>query len=150
LLPQMLGPDEGYTARGRTAEEARRLIADARRFEAAGAVMLLLEAVASEVSREIATGTQLPVIGCVAGPHCDGTVVVLHDMIGWGGGHPPRTVRRYEDLAEVMTRAFRKYAEDVRSGSFPSHKESIHMRPGELEELLPTTQHSTIETRNPV
>jgi 3-methyl-2-oxobutanoate hydroxymethyltransferase len=136
LLPQMLGPDEGYTARGRTAEEARRLIADAKRFEAAGAVMLLLEAVASEVAREIVAHTELPVIGCVAGPHCDGTVVVLHDMIGWGGGHPPRTVRRYGDLAEFMTDAFRRYAEDVRSGSFPGHKESIHMRPGEFEALV--------------
>jgi ketopantoate hydroxymethyltransferase len=57
-------------------------------------------------------------------------------MIGWGGGHPPRTVRRYEDLAEVMGTAFRRYVDDIHSGSFPSHKESIHMRPGEYEKLM--------------
>lgn len=139
LLPQMLSPDEGYMARGRTAEQARELIAEARRFESAGAVALLLEAVASEVAREIAQHTRLPVIGCVAGPHCDGTVVVLHDMLGWGGGHPPRTVRRYGSLSEVMTSAFRQYVEDIHSGSFPSHKESIHMKAGELEKLMAPT-----------
>lgn len=136
LLPQMLDPDEGYTARGRTAEQARVLIAEARRFEQAGASMLLLEAVASEVAREIARGTSLPVIGCVGGPHCDGTVVVLHDMLGWGGGHPPRTVRRYDDVAEGFADAFRRYVDDIHSGSFPSHRESIHMKPGEFEKLM--------------
>src|SRR4029079_2862585 len=124
---------------GRTADQARELIAQARQFEAAGAIALLLEAVASEVAREIAQHTRLHVIGCVAGPHCDGTVVVLHDMLGWGGGHPPRTVRRYAELAEIMGSAFRRYVEDIHSGSFPSHKESIHMKAGELEKLMAPT-----------
>jgi 3-methyl-2-oxobutanoate hydroxymethyltransferase len=139
LLPQMLLPDEGYMARGRTAEQARELMAEAKRFESAGAVALLLEAVASEVAREIAQHTHLPVVGCVAGPHCDGTVVVLHDMLSWGGGHPPRTVRRYANLADVMMSAFRQYVEDIHTGSFPSHKESIHMKAGELEKLMAPT-----------
>ena len=71
---------------GREAAGALKLIEEARRLEQAGADMLLLEAVASEVAREIANRTQLPVIGCVSGPHCDGTVVVLHDMLAWGRG----------------------------------------------------------------
>jgi 3-methyl-2-oxobutanoate hydroxymethyltransferase len=135
LLPQMLEPGETYAARGRTAEQARELIADAKRLESAGAAALLLEAVPSEVAREITRSTALPVIGCVAGPHCDGTVVVLHDMLGWGGGHPPRMVRRYENLADTLTDAFRRYVKDIQSGSFPTENESIHMRPGELEKL---------------
>jgi 3-methyl-2-oxobutanoate hydroxymethyltransferase len=139
LLPQMVDPEQGYRAQGRDADSALRLIDEARRFEAAGAAGLLLEAVAGEVAREIAAHTPLPVIGCVAGPYCDGTVVVLHDMIGWGGGHPPRMVKRYADLAGVMSRAFADYAEDIRTGRFPSELESIRMRPGELDRLLTRT-----------
>ncbi len=139
LLPQMLDPSDGYPAQGRDAESARELIENAKRFEDAGAVCLLLEAVASEVSQEIATHTDLPVIGCVAGPHCDGTVVVLHDMIGWGGGHPPRLVKRYEDLAGVLTRAFTEYVDDIHAGRFPTDRQSIHMKPGELEKLTALT-----------
>ncbi len=139
LLPQMIDPKTGYAAQGRDAESARDLIEAARRFESAGAAMLLLEAVASEVAGEITRGSTVPVIGCVAGPHCDGTVVVLHDMIGWGGGHPPRAVRRYADLADVMGRAFRSYADDVRQARFPAEAESIRMRPGEFQRLMHLT-----------
>jgi 3-methyl-2-oxobutanoate hydroxymethyltransferase len=136
LLPQSVDPREGYRARGRDAQSARQLIADARRVEAAGAAMLLLEAVASEVAREITVRTAVPVIGCAAGPHCDGTVVVLHDMIGWGGGHPPRGVRRYADLASVLGEAFSAYSDDIRAGRFPREEEAIHMKPGEYDKLM--------------
>ncbi len=136
LLPQHVDPTTGYRARGKTAEQARQLLEDARILEQAGAIMLLLEAVAGEAAREIATQTFLPVIGCVAGPHCDGTVVVLHDMIGWGGGHPPRRVKVYTNLAEVMRSAFAAYVEDIHTGRFPTEAEAIHMNPGEYEKLV--------------
>lgn len=136
LLPQSVEPGQGYRARARDATEARRLIEDARRIEDAGADMLLLEAVASEVAREIALHTELPVIGCAAGVHCDGTVVVLHDMIGWGGGHRPRSVRQYADLSSVLGEAFRAYVADVQAGRFPQDAESIHMKPGEYDKLM--------------
>jgi 3-methyl-2-oxobutanoate hydroxymethyltransferase len=135
LLPQMADPHAGYTAQGRDAESALRLIEDARRYEQAGAVGLLLEAVATEVAQEITTHTELPVIGCVAGPNCDGTVVVLHDLMGWGGGHPPRRVKRYEDLEQIFTRAFQAYVEDIHAGHYPTQKDAINMRPGEFEKL---------------
>jgi 3-methyl-2-oxobutanoate hydroxymethyltransferase len=140
LLPQRIDPESGYRAKGRDAVEAIALIEEARRFEQLGVEGLLLEAVASEVSREIATHTELPVIGCVSGPHCDGTVVVLHDMIGWGGGHPPRLVKRYEDLSGVLSRAFKAYVDDIHSGQFPAEEHQIHMAPGELEKLLSLTR----------
>jgi len=136
LLPQMIDPATGYRAQGKEAESARALIEAAARLENAGAVMLLLEAVASEAARQIVTRTSLPVIGCLAGPHCDGTVVVLHDMIGLGGGHPPRAVKRYENLSEVLARAFAAYVQDVHAGRFPTEEHAIHMKPGELERLL--------------
>jgi len=136
LLPQAVDAKSGYRAQARDAEGARKLMEDARRLEQAGAVMLLLEAVASEVTREIANRTELPVIGCVAGPHCDGTVVVLHDMIGLGGGHPPRAVKRYENLSEVLTRAFQAYVEDIHARRFPTDANAIHMKEGEYDKLL--------------
>lgn len=135
LLPQLIDPATGYKAQARDVAGAVELIRSARRMEAAGASVLLLEAVASEVAARIAVGTELPVIGCVAGPGCDGTVVVLHDMLAWGGGHPPRTVRQYADLGDVLGRAFAAYVEDVHAGRFPTLQHSIQMHPGELEKL---------------
>ncbi len=139
LLPQSIDSRDGYRAQGKDADSAAGLIADARQLESAGACMLLLEAVASEVAGEIASRTALPVIGCVSGPHCDGTVVVLHDMIGLGGGHPPRGVKRYEDLAEVLTRAFARYVDDIHAGRFPTEKDAPHMKVGEFEKLRAPT-----------
>lgn len=136
LLPQMIDPATGYKARGRRAEEATRLLEDAVRMESAGAAMLLLEAVATEVAAEITARVTVPVIGCVAGPHCDGTVVVLHDMIGIDGGHPPRMVKRYGEMGAALRDAFAAYAADIRAGRFPTDEHSIHMAPGERDRWL--------------
>jgi 3-methyl-2-oxobutanoate hydroxymethyltransferase len=135
LRPQWIAEHGGYKAQGKDAASALELIETARRMEESGATMLLLEAVASEVSEIICSRTKLPVVGCVAGPACDGTVVVLHDMVGWGGGHPPRKVKRYGDVREVLLNAFRGYAEDVRGGRFPAAEHSIRMPASEWESL---------------
>jgi len=136
LLPQWIDPRTGYRAQGKDAASAEQLIADARRLEEAGARVLLLEAVADEVARHITLHTNLPVIGCVSGPHCDGTVVVLHDLLGLGGGHPPRGVQRYANLAEELKAVFARYVADVHAGRFPTEKDAIHMSPGEMGKLL--------------
>ncbi len=136
LLPQSIESPSGYRAQGRDAAGAQRLLTETRQIEEAGASMLLLEAVASEAAGEITARTKLPVIGCVSGPRCDGTVVVLHDMLGLGGGHPPRAVKRYENLSELMTRAFRAYVEDIHAGRFPTDEQAIHMHAGEHEKLV--------------
>lgn len=135
LRPQWIAEHGGYRAQGKDAASAAELIATARQMEEGGAAALLLEAVASEVSEIICSRTRLPVVGCVAGPACDGTVVVLHDMLGWGGGHPPRKMKRYGDVREVMLKAFRDYASEVRGGRFPAAEHSIHMPMSELESL---------------
>jgi len=132
LRPQSVHVLGGYRAQGRTAEQAQVLIEDARIMEESGAVALLLEAVPNEVARIIAEGTELPVIGCVAGPSCDGTVVVMHDMLGYGSGHPPRCVKQYADLNEVLRTAFSAYAEDVRTGRFPESSQGVSMGEEEL------------------
>jgi 3-methyl-2-oxobutanoate hydroxymethyltransferase len=136
LLPQRLTEEGIYRAQGRDGVSGRRLIDEARAMEQAGAAALLLEAVSSEVARQITEQANIPVIGCVAGPHCDGTVVVLHDMIGHASGHPPRRVRQYEDLSNILSRAFSAYVEDIHKRRYPTEADSIHMKPGEHEKLL--------------
>ena len=135
LKPQSIQTIGGYRAQGKRASEALLIIADAKMMEDAGAIALLLEAVPSEVAGIITENTELPVIGCVSGPHCDGQVVVLHDMLGYGGGHPPRSVKQYAKLYEQLVGAFRAYALDVSDGGFPLAENSITMPPDELKEL---------------
>jgi len=135
LLPQSIQRLGGYGAQGKRAADALHLIEDARLMEEAGAVALLLEAVPAEVAKIITDSTELPVIGIAAGPHCDGQVVVLHDMLGYGGGHPPRSVKRYAQLYEPMLDAFRTYAQEVADGAFPMAADNVTMSAAEREEL---------------
>lgn len=135
LGPQSIHRLGGYRSRGKTAGEAERLIEEARLFEEAGAIGLLLEAVPMEVAQVITANAGVPVIGCVAGPACDGTVVVLHDILGLGGGHPPRTVKQYANLNEKMSSAIQRYAKDVHEGKFPTPRHSIRMAAEEWKKL---------------
>ena len=135
LKPQSIQTIGGYKAQGKHAADALRLIEDAKMIEKAGAIALLLEAVPMEVARIITEATALPVVGCVSGPFCDGQVVVLHDMLGYGGGHPPRSVKQYARLYEQLVEAFRAYAGDVAEGEFPTADNSIGMNPTELAKL---------------
>lgn len=135
LKPQSIHMLGGYKAQGKTAAAALRLIEEARLMEEAGASMLLLEAVPMEVARNITRRTSLPVIGCACGPGCDGTVVVLHDMLGYQAGHPPKSVRRYADMHSVLVSSFAKYKTEVESGEFPTSDHGIAMDEEELAEL---------------
>lgn len=152
LLPQYVDPRQGYRARGRDADGAIALIEEADRLEQAGAAMLLIEAVASPVAHVITDRARVPVIGCVAGPHCNGSVVVLHDLIHLGGGHPPRGIRPYADLAAVLGRAFGEYVADIHAGRFPREPDAITMKPGELDKLAtrhPVASSSAKAPKNP-
>jgi 3-methyl-2-oxobutanoate hydroxymethyltransferase len=135
LKPQSIHRYGGYKAQGKTAEDALAIIQDAQVMVEAGAVALLLEAVPSEVARLVTERTAVPVIGCVAGPHCDGTVVVLHDMLGYSAGHPPRSIKRYAELHRVLTDAFAAYAADVMAGRFPEEAHGVSMPKPEFERL---------------
>jgi len=139
LLPQSIRRIGGYKAQGKRAEDAVRIIEDAKMMEEAGAIALLLEAIPLEVAAVIRESTELPVIGCASGPYCDGQVVVLHDMLGYGAGHPPRSVKPYARLYDQLVSAFQNYANDVRTGAFPTAENSITMTPShraELQQLL--------------
>ncbi len=135
LRPQSIQRLGGYKIQGKQAADAQRLIEDAKMMEEAGAIALLLEAVPAEVAGIIAESTELPVIGIVSGPDCDGQVVVLHDMVGYGGGHPPRSVKQYARLYDELTRAFKAYVKDVADRAFPTEAQCVRMDATELDRL---------------
>jgi 3-methyl-2-oxobutanoate hydroxymethyltransferase len=135
LKPQSIQTLGGYKVQGKSADAALAIIEDAKMMEDAGAVALLLEAVPSEVAEIITESTTLPVVGIVSGPHCDGQVVVLHDMLGYGGGHPPRSVKQYAHLHDTLVNAFRSFSQEVKDGAFPTSQHSVAMDPAEHKEL---------------
>ena len=136
LRPQSVGVVGGYRYQGRTAVEAREIADIAERMEAAGAVALLLEAVPAEVGQAVVEAVQVPVIGCGAGPHCHGSVVVTHDAVGLSGpGSKPRFVPTLGDLAAPSVACFAEYADAVRSGRYPAPEHQYAMSDGERQKL---------------
>jgi len=119
LLPQTA---KDFKARGRTQEEADAICAGARALERAGCFSLVLEHMPLGLAQRITEELSVPTIGIGAGPHCDGQVLVIHDMLGFffpGGRFKPPFVKRYAAIGEIAVEACRRYAEEVRSGAFP-------------------------------
>jgi 3-methyl-2-oxobutanoate hydroxymethyltransferase len=126
MTPQSLHQFGGWRVRARKAEEARALLADARALEAAGAFGLVLEMVPAEVARTVTAELSIPTIGIGAGPHCDGQVQVLHDLLGLYWPLTPRHAKRYADLGRETREAIQLYAAEVREGVFPGEENTFH------------------------
>jgi 3-methyl-2-oxobutanoate hydroxymethyltransferase len=120
LTPQSVHAIGGFRVRGRTADAAERILGDARELEEAGAFSLVLEAVPAELARTVTQALRIPTIGIGAGPHCDGQVLVVHDMLGLTTGRVPRFVKRYANLGEQAVEAMRAFAHEVAEGEFPA------------------------------
>ena len=101
------------------------MIADAKGLQDAGAFAIVLEVVPMGLAEEITSALRVPTIGIGAGPNCDGQVLVLHDMLGLYERFAPKHARRYAEIGETMRQAISTYADDVRTGRFPSEKESV-------------------------
>ena len=136
LTPQSVNALGGYRVQGRTKATARRLLDDALALQDAGAYSVVLECVPSPLARVITQRLDIPTIGIGAGPDCDGQVQVFHDMLGLFVEFVPKHARQYAKLADDMCEAFRRYADDVRSGAFPSEAESFTMNENILNDLL--------------
>ena len=132
LTPQSATMLGGFKAQGRTAAKARKLYADARALEAAGCFAVVLEAVPAEVARRVSDTLHVPTIGIGAGPDCDGQVLVWHDLLGLNDRKPARFVKRYADVGTEIQRALEAYAEDVRTGAFPSAEHTYAIPAEEL------------------
>jgi 3-methyl-2-oxobutanoate hydroxymethyltransferase len=132
LTPQSSGQLGGHKAQGRTIESARMLIEDALAIEEAGAQLLLLEAVPPEVAGFIAKRLRIPVLSIGAGPQCDGQLLIVSDLIGQFQAFTPKFVKKYCNVAEVVTQAMREYVADVKAGAFPADEHCYHMLKDEV------------------
>ena len=124
LTPQSIYRFGTYKVRAQEPEEAEQLRRDAKLLEEAGCFALVLEKIPAELAREVTASLRIPTIGIGAGVHCDGQILVLHDMLGLTTDFNPRFVRRYARLAETITEAVQHYVQDVRQRAFPSPEES--------------------------
>ena len=135
LTPQSVNMLGGYRVQGKTAETARALLDDAKALEDAGAFAIVLEVVPREIAKLITESVKIPTIGIGAGLHCDIQVLVIHDLLGLSFGKLARFVRPYADLKQTMTDAISRYAEDVRTGAYPSEEESYGLPTEAAKEL---------------
>jgi 3-methyl-2-oxobutanoate hydroxymethyltransferase len=132
LTPQSVHVMGGYRVQGRPLEAARALVEEARALAAAGVFALVLEGVPAVVARAITELVPVPTIGIGAGPHCDGQVLVFHDVLGWHlNRRKARFVRQYAQLGEAAVVALQSFFADVRSGAFPDESESYRMEEDE-------------------
>ncbi|TML48413.1 MAG: 3-methyl-2-oxobutanoate hydroxymethyltransferase [Actinobacteria bacterium] len=132
LTPQSATMLGGFKAQGRTAEKARRLLADARALEAAGCFSVVLEAVPAPVAGRITHALSIPTIGIGAGADCDGQVLVWHDLLGLYEGRAARFVKRYAEVGQVVREALEAYVSDVREHRFPEERHTYAMPDEEL------------------
>lgn len=135
LTPQSAAQLGGYKAQGRDLATAKKLVEDAKILEEAGVSSLLLEAVPAEVAKIITRRSSVPVFGIGAGPHCDGQVLVIHDMIGMFDRHTPKFVKKYRQAGALILEALAEYKKEVSEGAFPA-KEHCYGMPQEVAEEL--------------
>lgn len=124
LTPQSVHQMGGYRVQARTEEAAHRLLEDASGLQKAGVFALVLEGIPSAVAKEVAQSVDVPTIGIGAGPHCDGQVLVVNDVLGLGDGDSPKFVKPYADLRGEITSAVLAFKKDVEDGTFPDEAHS--------------------------
>ena len=119
LLPQSVHTLGGFKVQGKSAEAAEILVKDAQTLEKAGAQLLVLEAIPSELGKKATASIKLPTIGIGAGPDCSGQVLVMHDMLGAFPGRSPKFVKNFLLGQESIEGAFKSYIQEVKTGKFP-------------------------------
>lgn len=135
LTPQSFHAIGGYRVQGRDLEAARAIVDDALALADAGCFAIVLECVPDAVARLVTDSVAVPTIGIGAGRHCDGQVLVFHDLVGLETRITPKFVRRYADLTAEGTAAVARFADDVRAGRFPSSEETYHAADGVADAL---------------
>lgn len=125
LTPQSIHRMGGYKVQGKTEQAANKLIEEAHMAEDAGAFSLVLEAIPMDLARKISEELSIPTIGIGAGPHCDGQVLVLHDVIGLFDRFVPKFVKRYSYVKDDVLTAIKTYRDEIEQGVFPSEEQSF-------------------------
>jgi len=135
LTPQSIYHLGQFRVRGKKVDEARKIVTDALNLEKAGAFSVILECIPLEVAQIITERLKVPTIGIGAGPHCDGQILVFHDLVGFSNGYLPKFVKRYAELHEIISQAVNGYMADVKGGNFPDESHSYHLEEEVLKEL---------------
>ncbi|CVK20809.1 3-methyl-2-oxobutanoate hydroxymethyltransferase [Sporomusa sphaeroides] len=135
LTPQSTSALGGFKAQGRSAEAACRIIEDAAALEAAGVCSILLEAIPPEVARIITESSKVPIISIGAGIHCDGQLLIVHDMLGFFDRFVPKFVKKYANMNGVILEALLQYKAEVEQGVFPGKEQCYGMPAEELGKL---------------
>jgi 3-methyl-2-oxobutanoate hydroxymethyltransferase len=120
LTPQSVHQFGGYRIQGKSATAAEKLLDDARCLQEAGCYSLVLEGIPAQLAAEVTEALHIPTIGIGAGPHCDGQVLVLYDLLGLDDRFNPKFVKKYENLHDRVIGAVSNFAEEVRTSQFPT------------------------------
>ena len=123
LTPQSIYKFGTYTVRAKEEAEAEKLKKDALLLQEAGCFGIVLEKIPASLAKEVSESLSIPTIGIGAGGHCDGQVLVMHDMLGINTEFKPRFLRTYLNLYEEITDAVHRYIKDVKSKDFPNENE---------------------------
>lgn len=119
LTPQSIHAIGGYKLQGTTERKAQEIAHGAEMLETAGCFSIVLEKIPAELAQRVTDKLSIPTIGIGAGPHCDGQILVLHDILGLFQGFVPKYVKRYAQLGETISLAVRQYHDDVKTGTYP-------------------------------
>ncbi|MEN8128515.1 MAG: 3-methyl-2-oxobutanoate hydroxymethyltransferase [Planctomycetota bacterium] len=135
IRPQQIAKLGKLKAEGTTAGLALELVMLSEKMISAGANSLLLEGTAREVSKIVTESSPVPVISCGSGPDCDGQILIVSDILGLSGDPKPKFAKMFAQLDAPIEQALRDYAEQIRSGQYPSDEQCYHIKPGQLEKL---------------
>jgi 3-methyl-2-oxobutanoate hydroxymethyltransferase len=136
ITPQSISMLGGYKVQGTDVAGARKLIADAKALEAAGAFMLTLEGAPDRLSEIICKELTIPVNTIGGGPNTDGQTINMYDILGLFEKFTPKYVKKYANLAEVIVQALQQYKQEVETGVFPGPEHTYHMKDEVLKEIL--------------
>lgn len=135
LTPQSINAFGGHKVQGKTEEAAQKILNDARAIELAGAFAVVLEGIPAKLAGYITKELSIPTIGIGASADCDGQVLVYQDMLGMYSDFTPKFVKKFANIGEVMTAAFRQYIEEVNSGAFPAEENCYAISDEIIEKL---------------
>lgn len=136
LTPQSVNAFGGFKVQGKDLEAAKKLIADAKAVEAAGACMVVLECVPAKLAKLVTEAVQIPTIGIGAGADCDGQVLVYQDLLSLYGSFRPKFVKVFADAGKVMREGITAYIEETRSGAFPAEEHCFKIEDDVISKLL--------------
>ena len=126
MTPQSVNQSGGYKVQGKAPEQAQSLVEDVKALERAGVFAVVLECIPAALAKQVTDLLSVPTIGIGAGPHCDGQVLVLYDLLGLYDDFVPKFVKPYGHLKADSLQALKRYREEVESGKFPTDHESYH------------------------